>query len=129
VPVTATEPVFGYMSDAVGLSMRNLRFQLATMNDTEASAADIAAFERDLREKRVRVLIYNSQATEALTKRMLKLAQQSKVPTMSVTETEPAGKTYQTWMLTQLDALGTALAAGDANGANAAASGAKGKTP
>src|ERR1700744_316460 len=122
VPVTATEPVFGYMSDAVGLTMRNLRFQLATMNDTEASAADIAAFERDLREKRVRVLIYNSQATEALTKRMLKLAQQSKVPTMSVTETEPAGKTYQTWMLTQLDALGTALAAGDANGA-------KGKTP
>ena len=128
LPVTATEPVFGYMSDAVGLSMRNLRFQLATMNDTEASAADIAAFERDLRERRVRVLIYNSQATEALTKRMLKLAQQSQVPTMSVTETEPAGKTYQTWMLTQLDALSTALAAGDASGANAAAATAKGKT-
>ncbi|HVE09285.1 MAG TPA: metal ABC transporter solute-binding protein [Paraburkholderia sp.] len=112
LPVTATEPVFGYMSDAIGLDMRNLRFQLATMNDTEASASDIAAFERDLRERRVRVLIYNSQATEALTKRMLKLAQQSKVPTMSVTETEPAGKNYQQWMLTQLDALSTALAAG-----------------
>jgi zinc/manganese transport system substrate-binding protein len=47
---------------------------------------------------------------------------------MSVTETEPAGKTYQTWMLTQLDALSTALAAGDASGANAAAATAKGKT-
>jgi zinc/manganese transport system substrate-binding protein len=136
-PVTATEPVFGYMSDAVGLSMRNLRFQLATMNDTEASAADIAAFERDLREKRVRVLIYNSQATEALTQRMLKLAQQSQVPTMSVTETQPAGETYQTWMLTQLDALGAALAVGGTNGASgannakaakSASSGAKGKT-
>ncbi|WOD17409.1 metal ABC transporter solute-binding protein [Paraburkholderia kirstenboschensis] len=115
-PVTATEPVFGYMSDAIGLSMRNMRFQLAAMNDTEASASDIAAFERDLREKRVRVLIYNSQATEALTKRMLKLAQESKVPTMSVTETEPAGNTYQTWMLSQLDALGAALAKGDAAG-------------
>ncbi|MFM0338236.1 metal ABC transporter solute-binding protein [Paraburkholderia fungorum] len=126
VPVTATEPIFGYMSDAVGLTMRNLRFQLAAMNDTEASAADIAAFERDLREKRVRVLIYNSQATEALTKRMLKLAQQSQVPTMSVTETEPAGKTWQTWMLTQLDALGTALAAGEASGAGASTG--KGKT-
>jgi zinc/manganese transport system substrate-binding protein len=114
VPVTATEPVFGYMSDAIGLEMRNLRFQLATMNDTEASASDIAAFEGDLRGRRVRVLIYNSQATEALTKRMLKLAQQSKVPTMSVTETEPAGKNYQHWMLSQLDALGTALATGDA---------------
>jgi zinc/manganese transport system substrate-binding protein len=115
LPVTATEPVFGYMSDAVGLTMRNQRFQLATMNDTEASAADIAAFERDLRDRQVRVLIYNSQATEALTKRMLKLAQQSQVPTLSVTETQPAGKTYQTWMLSQLDALGTALAAGDKN--------------
>jgi zinc/manganese transport system substrate-binding protein len=134
VPVTATEPVFGYMSDAIGLAMRNQRFQLATMNDTEASAADIAAFERDLRERRVRVLIYNSQATEALTRRMLKLAQQSKVPSMSVTETLPAGKTYQTWMLTQLDALDKALAASDANGTNGTNStngvnSAKGKTP
>ncbi|HEY2020632.1 metal ABC transporter solute-binding protein [Paraburkholderia sp.] len=128
VPVTATEPVFGYMSDAIGLAMRNQRFQLATMNDTEASAADIAAFERDLRERRVRVLIYNSQATEALTRRMLKLAQQSKLPTMSVTETLPAGETYQQWMLTQLDALDKALAAGDANGTNGA-NDAKGKTP
>ena len=110
VPVTATEPVFGYMSDAIGLAMRNPRFQLSVMNDTEPSASDIAAFEKDLREKRVRVLIYNSQATEALTKRMLKLAQQSQVPTVSVTETQPAGKTFQQWMLVQLDALSAALA-------------------
>ncbi|MBN3760390.1 metal ABC transporter solute-binding protein [Burkholderia sp. Ac-20365] len=115
VSVTATEPVFGYMSDAIGLDMRNQRFQLAAMNDTEASASDIAAFERDLRERRVRALIYNSQATEALTRRMLKLAQQSHVPTVSVTETQPAGKNYQQWMLAQLDALGSALAAGGAN--------------
>ncbi|BFG72467.1 metal ABC transporter solute-binding protein [Paraburkholderia terrae] len=115
VSVTATEPVFGYMSDAIGLDMRNQRFQLAAMNDTEASASDIAAFERDLRERRVRALIYNSQATEALTKRMLKLAQQSHVPTVSVTETQPAGKNYQQWMLAQLDALGNALATGGAN--------------
>jgi zinc/manganese transport system substrate-binding protein len=110
-PVTATEPVFGYMSDAIGLAMRNMSFQMATMNDTEASASDIAAFERDLRERRVRVLIYNSQATEALTRRMLALAKQSKVPSMSVTETEPPGMTFQKWMLTQLDALDHALAA------------------
>jgi zinc/manganese transport system substrate-binding protein len=110
VPVTATEPVFGYLSDAIGLTMRNQRFQLAAMNDTEASATDIAAFERDLRDRQVRALIYNSQATEALTKRMLKLAQQSGVPAISVTETEPAGKTFQQWMLGQLDALDHALA-------------------
>lgn len=113
-PVTATEPVFGYMSDAIGLAMRNQRFQLATMNDTEASPSDIAAFERDLRERQVRVLVYNSQATGALTKRMLKLAQDSHVPSVSVTETEPAGMTFQQWMLAQLNALDKALASGGA---------------
>jgi zinc/manganese transport system substrate-binding protein len=110
-PVTATEPVFGYLSDAIGLDMRNMRFQLAAMNDTEPSASDIAAFERDLRERKVRVLIYNSQATEALTKRMLELAKRSGVPTVSVTETQPAGKTFQQWMLAQLGALEAALGA------------------
>jgi zinc/manganese transport system substrate-binding protein len=109
-PVTATEPVFGYMADAIGLDMRNERFQLAAMNDTEASASDIAAFERDLRERRVRALIYNSQATEALTRRMLALAKASNVPAVSVTETAPAGASYQHWMLAQLDALERALA-------------------
>ncbi|NIE88191.1 MULTISPECIES: metal ABC transporter solute-binding protein [unclassified Burkholderia] len=109
VPVTATEPVFGYMSDAIGLEMRNLRFQLATMNDTEASATDITAFENDLRKRQVKALIYNSQAEEPMTKRMLKIAKDASVPTVSVTETQPAGKTFQQWMLAQLDALGAAL--------------------
>ena len=36
--VTATEPVFDYMADALGLKMRNGRFQLAVMNGTEPSA-------------------------------------------------------------------------------------------
>ncbi|MBN3792744.1 metal ABC transporter solute-binding protein [Burkholderia sp. Ac-20353] len=109
VPVTATEPVFGYMADAIGLDMRNQRFQLATMNNTEASAQDVAAFENDLRNKQVRVLIYNSQAEEPMTKRMLKIARSGGVPTVSVTETQPAGKTFQQWMAGQLDALGKAL--------------------
>jgi zinc/manganese transport system substrate-binding protein len=109
VPVTATEPVFGYMADAIGLDVRNGRFQLAVMNDTEPSASDIAAFEKDLKERRVHVLIYNSQASDALTKRMLKVAQDAHVPSISVTETLPAGKTFQTWMSSQLDRLSAAL--------------------
>ncbi|KMY85610.1 Zinc ABC transporter, periplasmic-binding protein ZnuA [Candidatus Paraburkholderia calva] len=109
VPVTATEPVFGYMADAIGFEMRNQRFQLVAMNETEPSANDIVAFEKDLRERRVHVLIYNSQATEALTKRMLGIAQDAHVPSISVTETLPAGKTYQQWMTSQLDTLSSAL--------------------
>jgi zinc/manganese transport system substrate-binding protein len=109
VPVTATEPVFGYMADAIGFEMRNQRFQAAEMNETEPSPADIAAFEKDLRERRVHVLIYNSQATGALTRRLLDVAKDAHVPSISVTETLPAGKTYQQWMQTQLDALSGAL--------------------
>lgn len=109
IAVTATEPVAGYLCDAAGLTMRNTRFQLSVMNDTEPAASDIAAFEQDLRGKRVQVLIYNAQAVTKLTQRMLSLAKQSQIPSVSVTETQPAGKTYQQWMSTQVDALAQAL--------------------
>jgi zinc/manganese transport system substrate-binding protein len=109
VPVTASEPVFGYMSEALGLTMRNQRFQMAAMNDTEPSPSDVAAFERDLRTKQVKVLIYNGQADDAATRRMLAIAKSAGVPTIQVSETEPGGNTYQQWMLKQLDALDKAL--------------------
>jgi len=109
-PVTATEPVFGYMADALGLSMRNDRFQLAVMNGTEPSAAAVAAFERDLRTHAVKALFYNSQTGEALSARMREIALEAGVPVVAITETEPQGLNYQEWMLRQLDALDRALA-------------------
>ena len=108
--VTATEPVFGYMAAAIGLEMRNEGFQRAVMNDTEPSVAEIAAFERDLRTRTVRVLLYNMQTSEALTERMQALARQSGVPVVGVSETEPAGKHFQEWILSELDAVDHALA-------------------
>jgi len=109
-PVTATEPVFGYMAAALGLDMRNLGFQFAVMNDAEPAPGAIAAIEKDLRSRAVRVLLYNSQTSEALTRRMQRIAAQSGVPVVGVSETEPPGKDYQEWMLSQLDALDRALA-------------------
>jgi zinc/manganese transport system substrate-binding protein len=111
VPVTATEPVFGYMADAIGLTMRNERFQLAVMNDTEPGASDIAAFENDLKAHRVRALLYNDQTSDALTTRMQNLAKSSGIPVVGVSETEPPGVKYQDWMMRQLSALDAALAA------------------
>jgi zinc/manganese transport system substrate-binding protein len=108
--VTATEPVFGDMARAIGLAMRNERFQVAVMNETEPAASDVAAFEDDLTQHRVKLLIYNSQASDPAAVRLLHLAQRAGVPVIGVTETEPAGKTYQRWMLDQLDALDRALA-------------------
>jgi zinc/manganese transport system substrate-binding protein len=107
--VTATEPVFGPMADALGLTMRNQRFQLAMMNDTEPSARDLAAFERDLRDRAVKVLIYNSQVSEKLTERLRDIAIKSKVPVVGVTETMPANTSFQDWVLGELDAIDKAL--------------------
>lgn len=110
-PITATEPVFDYMVDALGLVMRNRRFQLAVMNGTEPAARDIATFEQELRARSVRVLVYNRQSGGALAQRMRAIAEASGVPIVEVTETQPAGTTYQQWMVDQLDALERALSA------------------
>jgi zinc/manganese transport system substrate-binding protein len=107
--VTATEPVFGPMARALGLTMRNERFQLAMMNDTEPSARDVAAFESDLKERRVRLLIYNSQVSEKLTERLRDIAKRAKVPVIGVTETMPANVKFQDWLLGELDAVDKAL--------------------
>ena len=110
IPVTATEPVAGYMADAIGLKMHNMRFQIAVMNNAEPRASDVAAFENDLTGHKVKVLLYNSQATEPTTKRLRDIATQAKIPVVGVSETEPPDTNYQNWMLHQLDDLDKALA-------------------
>jgi zinc/manganese transport system substrate-binding protein len=107
--ITATEPVAGYMAEAIHLKVRNPRFQLAIMNNTEPSASEIAAFQKDLKTRAVKVLLYNSQTSEELTEKMRSIAKGSGVPIVGVTETEPAGKKYQDWMLSELAALETGL--------------------
>jgi zinc/manganese transport system substrate-binding protein len=108
-PVTATEPVFDPMADALGLDMRNQSFQTAMMNDIEPSARDLATVETDLKQRRVRALIYNAQVSDKLTERLLAVAREARVPVVAVTETQPPGLSYADWMLGQLGALDKAL--------------------
>ena len=109
MPVTATEPVFGYMFDALGMQVKDQSFQLAVKNNTVPSASDVAAIENDKKTHRVKLLIYNSQATDPIADRMRKLAKASGVPVVGATETEPAGKDYQTWMTSELAAVDRTL--------------------
>jgi zinc/manganese transport system substrate-binding protein len=108
--VTATEPVFGYMAESLGLTMRNQRFQLSIMNDTEPSARDVAAFEQDLKTHQVRMLIYNKQASNKIVQRLTALARAANIPVVGVMETSPPGVSYQDWMLNQLEDVQRALA-------------------
>jgi zinc/manganese transport system substrate-binding protein len=108
-PVTATEPIFGYMFDALGMQVRNMPFQMAVMNNTEPGASDVAAFENDLKTHQVKLLVYNSQAADPIATRVARLAKASDIPVVGATETKPPGQTYQTWMLHELDAVDRAL--------------------
>lgn len=110
-PVTATEPVFGEMFARLGMVVGDMPFQMAVMNDTEPAAKDVAAFENDLRQHRVRLLVYNAQASDPVAEKMEKIARQSGVPVVGASETEPPGKDYQHWVAAELDAVDHALPA------------------
>ena len=108
--VTATEPVFGYMTNALGLKMLNYDFQIKVMNDAEPTADETATFEKSLTSKTARVLFYNSQVTDPTTDRLQNIAKQSGIPIVGVTETEPAEQPdYAGWILHQLDQVEAAL--------------------
>jgi zinc/manganese transport system substrate-binding protein len=110
VPVTATESAFVPMARAIGLTMRNERFQQATANGTEPSARDIAAIENDLKQRKVKALIYNKQVSDSLAQRLREVALQAAIPVVGITETCPAHQSFDDWMLGELDALDNALA-------------------
>ena len=49
------------------------------MNNTEPSASDVAAFENDLEQHRVKLLIYNSQASDPIAERMREARQTNRM--------------------------------------------------
>lgn len=110
LPVAATEPVFGYMAAALQLQMRDESFQVAIMNNTEPSAHEIAGFEADLKQHKVRMLVYNKQASDKIVQHLVNLARASTIPVVGVTETMPPGLSYQEWMLSELGEVERALA-------------------
>ncbi len=109
-PVTASEPVFGYMAEALGLKTRNEKFQLSIMNDTEPAASDVAAFENDLKGHKVRVMFFNKQASDKVVQHLVALARAANVPVVGITELVPAGMTFQDWLLSELNDTEKALA-------------------
>src|SRR5574337_224072 len=109
-PVTASEPVFGYQAGLLGLKVRNEEFALAIMNEAEPAASQVAAFEKDLKGRKVKAMIHNVQASGPAVERLVRMARENGVPVIGVSETEPPNTTYQAWMLKQLEALDRALA-------------------
>jgi zinc/manganese transport system substrate-binding protein len=64
---------------------------------------------RLLEQHDVRVLLYNVQTVTPVTTQMRALARRHGIPVVGVSETMPAGLSYQQWQLSQLRALLYAL--------------------
>jgi zinc/manganese transport system substrate-binding protein len=111
-PVTASEPVFGYQAGLIGLKVHNEKYALAIMNNAEPTPSEVAAFENDLKGRKVKAMLYNAQASEPAVGKLVQMAKDNGVPVVGVSETEPPNSTYQDWMLGQLNALDKALSGG-----------------
>jgi zinc/manganese transport system substrate-binding protein len=109
--IAYTERVPGYLIEAAGLRLGTpASFSQAVEDGTDPSPIDNAAFERALSDHKVKVLLYNSQVTDAQTKHLKQLAQSNGVPVVGVSETLPSGvKDFQTWQADQAEALLVAL--------------------
>ncbi|GEO68914.1 metal ABC transporter solute-binding protein, Zn/Mn family [Levilactobacillus acidifarinae] len=103
--VAVSEPVFDYALDALGYHRGNSSFERAVENGTDPSPQAIRQLQTSIRQRRIAFFVNNSQASSKTVAAMVKLAHQSHVPVLNVTETLPHGKTYRTWMLGQYQQL------------------------
>jgi zinc/manganese transport system substrate-binding protein len=107
--VTATEPVFGYMANALGLNMLGEDFQWKIMNDSEPSPKMIAEYQRLLTEHKVNIVFYNSQVTDPLTDNLRALATQNKIAVIGVSETMPRHEPVMQWLTQEVSSVQAAL--------------------
>ncbi len=106
-----TERVPGYLLEAAGLDIVTPSgFARAIEDGNEPSAADTHRMKDMVSGDHVRVLLYNAQATSAVTRSVRSDATAAGIPVIPVTETMPDGAaSYQGWQLQQATALLHAL--------------------
>jgi zinc/manganese transport system substrate-binding protein len=109
-PVGLTETIFLYQTGPIGLNvMTPIEFEKAIAEGNDPPADTVATTNDQINKHEIKVLIYNIQTVTSLTTNLQNEAQKSNIPIVPVSETMPAGKSYQQWMLDQLNALELAL--------------------
>jgi zinc/manganese transport system substrate-binding protein len=109
VAIDASEPVFDYMADALNLKMNDPGFAKAIEEGNDPNASDVIRLQNDIRNRRIRLFVYNIQTNSPTVANMVQLAEANGIPVVKVTETEPAGENYLQWMTAQLDQVARAL--------------------
>lgn len=111
-PVGASESIFAMMSPALGLNLVTPPgFLKAISEGTDPTAADKATTDAQIKNKQVKVYVYNSQNATPDVQGQVNAAKAEGIPVTTITETmTPAGASFQQWQIAQLGALQKALA-------------------
>jgi zinc/manganese transport system substrate-binding protein len=118
VAVAATEDIFGYLGQYLGLNVISPpEFMRAVAEGNDPPAPSVAEFQDQINAKQAKVLVYNLQTSTAVTTNIKKLAAQAEIPTIGVTETiQPPDATFEQWFDSELIALQNALNANALSG-------------
>lgn len=109
-PVGLTETIYLYQTLPAGLNVLTpFEFEKSIAEANDPSAATVITATNQINTHQIKVLIYNQQTITPVTTNLENLAKAKNIPSVAVTETMPPGKTYQTWMMDQLNALQMAL--------------------
>jgi len=110
-PVGASESIFSYLADALGLNLVTPSEYLKAISEgTDPSAADKAEVDRQITSRSIKVFVFNSQNTTRDVVALVAKAKAQKIPVTTVTETlTPANVSFQDWQTGQLKSLLAAL--------------------
>jgi len=116
-PVGGTESIVVYMADALGLDLISPPdFMNAVSEGNDPPTQSVAAFEQQINQKQISVLIFNKQTATSVTTNLKQLAAAQGIPVVGISETmEPPDTTFQAWQYAQLTALQNALSTGAAS--------------
>lgn len=103
--VDVSEPVFDYALKNLGYQVNDQHFEKAVEDGSDPSPKDIAGIQDDIKNHRIAFFVNNSQESDSTVNNLVKLAKENHVPVLNVTESEPAGKDYVSWMMSQYQAL------------------------
>jgi zinc/manganese transport system substrate-binding protein len=113
-PIGASESIVTPLAEALGLTMATPEKYLDAISEgTDPTAQDKTTVDQQIKNKDIKVFVYNSQNATPDVKTLVKAAKAQKIPVSTVTETLlPASTTFQAWQSKQLQGLERALAQG-----------------
>ncbi len=111
-PIGASESIVTPLSEGLGLKMLTPETFLDAMSEgTDPTAQDKAAIDQQIKNKQIKIYVFNSQNSSPDVQAQVKEAKAQGIPVATVTETlAPASATFQQWQTSELQGIEQALA-------------------